>query len=204
MCDTFRRIYRHNHWSGGESVSGEGASQQQTTALETALPALLQAYEVDVLLDLPCGDFRWMQRVDLPVRTYVGGDIVPELIAANRERHAAAHRRFVTLDLTQDALPDADLLLCRDGLVHLSFADIFRAFRNIRSSSIRYLLATTFPACTQNEDITTGDWRVLNLEAAPFHLPTPLELINEQCTEGDGQFADKSLGLWRVRDLPAG
>jgi hypothetical protein len=98
--------------------------------------------------------------------------------------------------------PAADLLLCRDCLVHLSFADIDKALRNIRRSSLAYLLTTTFPAESVNADIVTGDWRPLNLQAAPFNLPTPVELINEGCTEGDGAFADKSLGLWRIRDLP--
>jgi len=29
-----------------------------------------------------------------------------------------------------------------------------------------------------------------------------LRLLNENCTEGDGAFGDKSLGLWRVDDIP--
>ena len=46
----------------------------------------------------------------------------------------------------------------------------------------------------------TGDWRPINLERAPFHLPAPQLLLNEQCTEGGDTFADKSLALWRVED----
>jgi hypothetical protein len=72
-------------------------------------------------------------------------------------------------------------------------------------SGIPYLLTTTFPRGEANEDIVTGDWRVLDLERAPFHLPAPLRILNEGCTEGSGVFADKSLGLWRteaLRDLP--
>ena len=47
----------------------------------------------------------------------------------------------------------------------------------------------------------TGDWRVLDLEREPFHLPPPARILNEGCTEGGGAFADKSLALWRVADL---
>lgn len=109
------------------------------------------------------------------------------------------------LDLTTSPLPAADLLLCRDALVHLSFADIGRALANLRRAAIPWLLTTTFPEEPSNEDIVTGDWRPLNLERAPFHFPPPARLLNEGCTEGDGRFADKSLGLWRVADLrPAG
>ena len=53
-----------------------------------------------------------------------------------------------------------------------------------------------------NIDIVTGDWRPLNLERPPFGFPPAHELINEQCSEGNGAFRDKSLGLWRIADLP--
>ena len=38
---------------------------------------------------------------------------------------------------------------------------------------------------------------------APFNFPPPLRLVNENCTEGDGAYGDKCLGLWRLADLPA-
>jgi hypothetical protein len=105
------------------------------------------------------------------------------------------------LDLTRDRLPPADLLFCRDCLVHLSYADIRRALGNAVRSDILHILTTTFPDGETNEDIVTGDWRVLDLERAPFHLPAPMRILNEGCTEGGGVFADKSLGLWRAEDL---
>jgi hypothetical protein len=200
--DTFRRIYRANHWAGKDSVSGEGSGRSQTQQIERDLPLLLLELNVRTLLDIPCGDFGWMQRVDLPVAAYIGGDIVPELIAQNQAQYGSKQQRFVVLDLVKDPLPEADLLFCRDCLVHQSFADIFQALTNIQKGQITYLLTTTFPACEANEDIITGDWRVLNLEKPPFHFPPPLRLLNEGCTEGGGLFEDKSLGLWKVQDLP--
>jgi hypothetical protein len=98
-------------------------------------------------------------------------------------------------------LPTADLVLIRDCLVHLSFVDIARAIGNLRRSNITWLLTTTFPEQEANEDIHTGDWRPLNLGRGPFHWPTPVELLNERCSEGEGQFADKSLGLWRINEI---
>lgn len=142
-----------------------------------------------------------MARVDLPGIAYTGADLLPELVAANAAR-AAPDRRFAVLDLTASPLPRADLLLCRDCLVHFSFADAARAMANIRRARITYLLATTFPAETANLDITTGDWRPLNLERAPFNFPPPSALLTEGCTEADGRFLDKSLGLWAIQDLP--
>jgi len=154
------------------------------------------------LLDLPCGDFNWLKNLYLPELFYTGGDIVQELIVKNNKQYGGAKRKFLSIDLISGRLPDADLLLCRDCLVHFSYNDIQKTIRNIKKNKIKYLLTTTFTDCSINEDIITGDWRPVNLSLSPFNFPEPLELINEKCTEGDGIFSDKSLGLWLVKDLP--
>ncbi|MBW4507351.1 MAG: hypothetical protein KME64_12665 [Scytonematopsis contorta HA4267-MV1] len=202
LDETFRYIYQTNLWSGSDSVSGAGASRIQTQRIETELPELLKKLQVDVILDLPCGDFSWMQFVDLPVSHYIGADILPEIIAENIRSYTNESRQFLKLDLISEPLPKADLLLCRDCFVHFSISDIFAAIDNIKNSQITYLLTTTFPNCEDNQDIITGDWRLLNLEKSPFKLPPPLQLINEQCSEGENLYQDKSLGLWRVQDIP--
>lgn len=199
---TFREIYKTNHWAGKESISGPGSGEDQTRVLKVELPKLLFRLEVESLLDLPCGDFSWMKETDLSLDSYIGADIVPELIQKNREQYEDNIYTFEVLDLTADPLPDVDLILCRDCLVHFSFDDIAKAVQNLKRSSITWFLSTTFTECERNEDIPTGDWRVLNLELPPFSFPVPEYLLNEQCTEGNGQFRDKSLGLWLIRELP--
>jgi hypothetical protein len=199
--DTFRRIYENNHW-GAEQRSGAGASRGQTAVVLSELAALLRELHINVLLDVPCGDFSWMQHLAAQEVSYIGGDIVPGVIAMNNVRFASSSRTFQVLDLTRDALPAADLLLCRDCLVHLSFADALAALANVAHAPIRYFLTSTFPDCSHNDDIVSGDWRVINLSLPPFNLPPPLRLIGEQCSEANGLFSDKSLALYRVEDLP--
>jgi len=198
----FRHAYRENLWRGDETPSGAGSSLTQTAAIAHALPGLCVRYGVRSLLDVPCGNFNWMAKVPLPEVRYLGGDLVPEIIADTARRHGNERRRFLVLDLTRSPLPAADLLLCRDCLVHLSFADIARAIDNIRRSEIEYLLTTTFTEESAFHDIVTGDWRPINLELPPFSFPSPVELLRERCTEQNGAFADKALGLWRVAQLP--
>ena len=197
----FRDIYRRRHWSGSESVSGAGASLDQTRELRRSLPALLRELDVATMLDLPCGDYGWMRTVELPVARYIGADLLPEVVAPLAAAFGDGRRDFRVLDLTRDPLPPADLFFCRDCLVHLSYDDIRRALVNAVESGIPCILTTTFPDTEVNENIVTGDWRVLDLERAPFHLPAPMRILNEGCTEGGGVFADKSLGLWRTEDL---
>ncbi|WP_250125377.1 class I SAM-dependent methyltransferase [Chroococcidiopsis sp. CCMEE 29] len=199
----FTTIYQTNLWGGEESRSGSGSALIQTERLRVALPKLLTELRAMSLLDIPCGDFGWMSQVDLKV-DYIGADIVAELVARNNTRYATvgSPRRFLQLDLTRDDLPRMDVVLCRDCLVHLSYPNIFQALANVRRSGAGYLLTTTFIEHDRNQDIEDGDWRLLNLQRPPFDLPQPLTLIVEECTEEQGAYADKALGLWRVADLP--
>ncbi len=197
----FTDFFRRNKWGGRHSLSGTGSDADQTRVIVQELPLLLRRLGVRSVLDVPCGDFEWMKRVDLAGVEYMGADIVAPLIDANRRRHARPGVEFQVLDLTRDRLPTVDLVLCRDCLVHLSFAQAQQALANIAASGARYLLTTTFTGRSENADIPTGKWRALNLQRPPFNLPPPLELINERCTEKDGRYADKSLGLWPVADL---
>src|ERR1700704_3098715 len=81
--EVFREIYSRNLWRGVESVSGPGSDSRQTRLIEERLPELWQRYGVRHLVDVPCGDFRWMKRVVSHLSGYVGLDVVAELIAQN-------------------------------------------------------------------------------------------------------------------------
>jgi len=198
--EIFGEIYRSNYWGNADSRSGAGSDLAQTAEIRRQLPEILKIYQVQTMLDIPCGDWHWMKNTHLDV-DYIGADIVPEMVQLNQELFGNDHCRFVSLDLTKDDLPRVDLIFSRDVLVHFSFEDNFSAIQNIKRSGSEYLLTTTFTARDTNIDIPTGHWRPLNLQKLPFNFPEPLMLINEKCTEGDGSWGDKSLGLWRVRDL---
>ena len=199
----FTRVYRRRAWGDGESVSGPGSTEASAAAVRADVLRLLGAFGVSSVVDAPCGDFNWTRTVlGDRVLSYVGVDVVDELIVANRERYGDATRHFLRGDLTRDPLPRADLVLSRDALVHFSFADIRAAIDNFRRSGSTYLLATTFIGARRNLDIRTGDWRTLNMQAPPFAFPPPLAVVDEQCTRAGGIYRDKRLALWKLSDLP--
>jgi hypothetical protein len=202
MKETFNRIYNTNHWVARDSVSGSGSESSQTETLLLKLRSLIRQLEIKHLLDVPCGDFNWMKNLNVPGLLYSGGDIVQSITLRNIQKYGSVRRKFFTVDITSGRLHEADLLFCRDCLVHLSFSDIERAIKNIKKYKIKYFLSTTFPDTKVNQDIVTGDWRPINLLLPPFNFPEPLELVNEKCTEADGRFRDKSLGLWKLSELP--
>ncbi len=69
------------HWGKVESLSGPGSSLEQTSTVRILLPYIFTKYNVQTILDLPCGDFNWMQKVDLGSCEYIGADIIQHLIA---------------------------------------------------------------------------------------------------------------------------
>lgn len=198
--EIFGDIYHKNYWGNSDSRSGAGSDLVQTAVVRRELPKLITQFDIRAMLDIPCGDWHWMKEVNIDV-DYIGADIVHDIICRNKELYSKERCRFMMLDLIKDNLPKVDLVFSRDVLVHLSFDDIFLALRNIKRSGSEYLITTTFADRDSNFDIPTGHWRPLNLQKAPFNFPEPLRLINENCTEGDGSWNDKSLGFWKISDL---
>ena len=191
-------------------MSGEGSNLARTAVVRARLPGLLTRHGIRSMLDAPCGDFYWMKEVSLGDVDYdidyIGVDIVPEIITRDVELYAGSKRRFLLCDLVNDPLPKADLIFCRDCLVHLPYAETRRAIDNFRRSGATWLLTTTFTGPRVNRDIELGDWRAINLEREPYGFPTPVEVIDEESDEVDEElraFPDKSLGLWRIADLPS-
>src|SRR3954453_17833094 len=195
LAQRFQRIHDTNLWGAADSLSGLGSEIDATAVLRAELPPLLDRLGATSLLDAPCGDAGWINRTGLGVR-HVGVDIVADLIENLQARVAAGEISgdYHLADITCDVLPRCDAILCRDCLVHLSFANIARAVASFPRSGGAGLITTTFPDWQANVDCEDGDWRALNFERAPFHWGPPVELLNENCLEAGGGWRDKSLG----------
>jgi Methyltransferase domain len=198
----FDKIYRMNAWGDRETYSGAGSNTINTAVIREKLPEILKELGVRTILDIPCGDFFWMKDIRLDMTTYIGADIVKDLIAANRKKFETPEKTFVVLDILSDNLPTVDLILCRDCLPHFSHREIKRALAGIKKSNSRYMLTSTYTSRNENPDISTGSFRPLNLQRAPFNFPEPVAIVNEHCVYGDGIYSDKSLGLWEIKNLP--
>lgn len=201
MNDTteiFRSHMKTNRWGSSESVSGPGSTMKQTAMIRAALPDLLRNYGIHRFVDAPCGDCNWISHLEYDFDLFIGADIVPDLIRKHRTSLQSEKRRFQVADITQDILPIADAVLCRDCLVHLPYDMVFSALKNFQRAGFRYALLTTFPGRT-NKDIPAGHWRPLDMCAAPFFLPQPIKLLRERPINPEDQWNDKHLGIWDVQ-----
>jgi hypothetical protein len=113
-----------------------------------------------------------------PGMEYIGGDIVPPLIARLKASHGhgdiASRRLFRVFDITKDEFDPADVWLCKDCIQHLSNRDIMVALRNFCNSSVEFALISNHTNVKENIDIPTGHFRHVDLTLPPFSLPEPL------------------------------
>lgn len=189
----FSHYYEVNAWESEESVSGPGSTLEYTENIRRKIPPLVKELGVSSILDAPCGDFNWFQKIEWETEiAYIGGDIVEPLIERNQSLYGDQSREFINLDIVQDDLPAADLWLCRDCLFHLSNHDVLLVLDHFIKSEIRYLLTTLHPDCDRNLDIPTGSFRFINLQLPPFSLSKPTQVIADWL-EGDPV---RELALW--------
>ena len=172
--DKFTTIYKNRLWKGSESVSGFGSGYKYTENLRNDLPRVITQLGVSSIFDAGCGDFNWMKLVISSLQIdYLGVDIVEDLIAENNHIHANERIKFAVFDITQSTIPNAELIICRDVLFHLSNHLILAAMQNFLDSGANYFLLTSHVnfGDFKNTDIVTGDFRRLDIFTSPFHFP---------------------------------
>ncbi len=138
------------------------------------MPILFRELKIKTVFDAPCGDMNWMQHVLKNAEfSYLGGDIVNEIVKNNRITFIGDNIRFIKFDITSDTFPDADIWICRAVLYHFSNRDILLTLEKFSESNIKYILTTNCvtDGTHLNKDINTGDWRSLDLTRPPFNFP---------------------------------
>jgi SAM-dependent methyltransferase len=202
--ERFTWIYETNQWADPTSVSGRGSARASTDRIVATLPSLIERLGVTSIVDAPCGDANWMplvlDRVAHSV-AYVGLDIVDELVARNVARFADRGWAFAVADIVTDPVPLADLVICRDCLVHLPDVDVRRVLANLAASGSTWLLTTSYERHRVNTDAVAGQWRTLDLRRPPFSLPEPVEMLDDASPIEPPELHDKRLMLWRLTDV---
>lgn len=192
LRDAFTWAYDEFYWKNPESRSGPGSTLDYTKSLRALLPGVLRGLGVRTMLDAPCGDFHWMKEVDLSGIQYIGGDIVEKMVFELRDRYPA--HEFSVVDITKDKLPQVDLWLCRDVLIHLSNHDILKILYNFLRSGSRLLATSHFPYNHLNGDVQSGPraFHEVNLCHPPFGLAQPLITLPDSIPG----YPARWLGIW--------
>ena len=109
--ERFTYIYENGIWQSrpGAPLSGAGSHPAVAGRLGSQLPALVRTLDVHTFLDVGCGDFSWMRNVNLGC-SYVGVDIVADVIARNTAGYGNADRTFAVLNAVAETLPQSDMV----------------------------------------------------------------------------------------------
>jgi len=181
----FTSIYKSKHWVQDEdilpkdniSVSGHGSNTntEQFHNLSNNFNKILDQHNIKSILDIPCGDFLWMNEIIKNRKiNYLGIDIVDELIEENIKKYQKDNITFKTHDITNFPFRENfDLILIRDLFIHINNSDISKIINNLKNGNFKYLALNSYNN-TNNEDVTIGKHRKVNLLIEPFNLSEPL------------------------------
>ena len=180
--DIFDKIYENSYWGKG---SGGGSSPEATQPYKIFLEDFIRQHDIQSVVDLGCGDWQFSQFLDFSDATYIGIDASKYVIANNQKSFSRPGVSFANLPKNYNALPSADLLVCKDVLMHLSTKEV----QDILSAlpSFKYALITNDIPCVSvfgaiilklrrpfspivNREIKTGDYRTLDPTQPPFNL----------------------------------
>ena len=180
------QVYEKNLWGGNnaELYSGEGSHRPEiVNPYLTAVKAFLNSFEPPLTVcDLGCGDFNVGKELVKYTDKYVAVDIVPSLIAHNKEIVKAPNLEFHCLDIAVAPLPAGDCAILRQVLQHLSNAEIQSIVNKL--AAFKYVILTEhIPEgdFVPNKDIISGQGNRLkvqsgvNLLAPPFNFKVQKE-----------------------------
>ena len=194
---------RANYWwrwgiDNGEPPCGHGSTFENTREVSVFIETVIKDLSIKSINDCGCGDYSfWMNRVNIGDALYRGYDINDELILQNQMKFPEVF--FEEADITEQILPKADLIICRDVLFHLPTDMAIRALDRFVKSCSSFLIATTFESVRVNNEITDKidgpelgyGHRKLNMSIEPFNLGAPIAFVSEPKFK-------RVLGLWRM------
>ncbi|MFV3074587.1 class I SAM-dependent methyltransferase [Niveispirillum fermenti] len=185
----FQDVYKSEIWGKDKSgfCSGLGSVDPDIVlpycrAVLFFLNAIGQKQSV---VDFGCGDFKVGSRLRPYFAAYTACDIVPELIESHKQQYKDLNVDFRCIDATVEELPQAEIIIIRQVLQHLSNADILKLLPKFKK--FKYIIFTDHTPVhrkfTPNLDITTGGYTRmqagsgLDLLSHPFYLEPRVEYL---------------------------
>ena len=189
----FFLIYKSNHWNKYKKtnednflVSGPGSipGSYQTNNVINNLDTFIKKNNIKSILDMPCGDFSWMQDL-LKKNTdinYAGYDIVKDIVARNNKKYSSNKINFFCKDIVSEKTFDNfDLIFIRDFFIHIDNESINRILNNIKTSKVKFLACSSHNNEPFNNDIiAVGAHRKINLTIKPFYLTEIFHIFGEE------------------------
>ena len=154
---------------------GSGSSASHIVDFKEAFPGILKKYKIKSVNDAGCG-LGWV-RNECNGIDYSGFDIL--------KREGAE-----ILDITSEVMPKADLILCRDVMLHLTNDLARKAIDNFKQSG-KYLLATSYKVSNHARPAKYNGSVINSFINLTEFLGTPITKIVEPID-------NRYIGLWEL------
>lgn len=197
----FSEIYKSQLWGADSETgycSGSGSRGRNAAAYVNFVRSYIDHHQIRSVVDLGCGDFFIGAKIAKEVESYVGIDVVQDLIRNNNEIYASKKVSFLCKNIVTDPLPPGELCLIRQVFQHLSNSEIANVLKKL--SIYKHVLITEhYPApstsIVPNKDKPHGpDTRIVDnsgvyLDRPPFCVPVELvfSVPADPCLVAEGE-----------------
>lgn len=181
--DVFDQIYKENTWGDGKG-SGIGSEPQAVRPYTEFLQQFLEENQIQSIVDLGCGDWQFSRELDLKGIHYYGIDVAKSVIESNQKIYSSPTTEFSVLSSYSD-LPEADLLICKDMLMHLGRTEVQAIIRDAFPKFANVLITSDVHPYSKvgefflkargkwegmfNEDILTGQMTPFDIRMPPYN-----------------------------------
>lgn len=169
--EVFTDIYARKVWGDG-SGGGSGEQAKPYCKFVEGYVLMSRIIKTDgqlIVLDIGCGDLAIAKGIEWGDALYIGVDSADQSWPAVDLGQRCIMRNF---DALTKPLPEADLILCKEVLQHLSNEQVQTLLDRTAHYPRRLFTNSTFLNGKEvNEDITTGDFRAVDLTLPPFNQP---------------------------------
>jgi len=181
------QVYAMKLWGNNDTdfYSGYGSHDPEIiTPYIAAITSFLNTIKTPLTIcDLGCGDFNIGKQLVRHSKKYIAVDIVPQLIAHNRQKFNDKKLEFLCLDIATDELPNGDCVIIRQVLQHLSNAEVQHVLSKL--SPYKYIILTEhIPEgdFAPNKDIISGQGTRLKKDSGLDILAPPFTFHPKKAT----------------------
>lgn len=182
------QIYAQNLWGGSkdEFYSGLGSHNPIIVKpyIEVVINFLKSFQESITVLDLGCGDFNIGKQILPYAKKYIAVDIAENVINYNKSKFIQENLEFLCLDIAKDALPEADVVIIRQVLQHLSNREVKMILSKL--NAFKYILLTEHLPLSKfepNKDIISGQGIRLKKQSGLCIIEEPFNFKCEKESE---------------------